>query len=302
MRISPNFGTASPLLAESRAAGLPVEKHEVWRNSGVGEDRDLLYTKMFLLALGSSPGLCAVTPDLRRSSGTTNTGPRSPEAYHALHAADGLIKEVKEKAEQLYPGKVTLLVVSDHGFVPYWQKLQPNNTLKKAGLFSTKGAKNKQKTYAISQGGSAYIYINDKKHLPELTAKIKNYSRARKAVDLVLEAKDFAQFGLPTAAQDPRMGDDLIITVKDGYSISDGAEGDKEITDISAKMLGAHGHQLPLMPQNASVLHGVGCGDCKKGVKLDEIKNLDVAPTVAVLLGLEMKNVQVLPGLERNSE
>ena len=39
----------------------------------------------------------------------------------------------------------------------------------------------------------------------------------------------------------------------------------------------------------AFVASGVGI---KRGVKLGSIRNLDVAPTIAHLLGLEMKNIE----------
>ncbi len=276
------------LWAESVAAGIPVEKQEVWRNSGMGVERDLMYTKMFLLALKHHPGL-ALLHLIAVDHLEHEHGPRSPEAYAALHAADQRVKEVKAALAAQYPGKATIIVTSDHGFVGYHQKIEPNVKLRQAGLYKSKVPKNKSPAYSISQGGSCYIYINDKKNLPAWTKKIAAMFKGAEGIDLVLEPKDYAKFGLPTPDVDPRMGD-LILTAKDDYSISDGTDGETFVTAKSAKLLGAHGHS-PLMPQMQASFMAWGAG-IKKGVKLDSIDNLDVAPTAAALLGLEMKNVQ----------
>ena len=280
------YGTPE-LLAECRAAGIPIEKHELWRNNSVGEERDHMYTQIFLQAIKHKPGL-ALLHLIGVDHQEHEHGPRSPEAYRALHAADSSVKEIKETLEKLYPGKATIIVVSDHGFVAYWQKIQPNVKLREAGLEKVKGSKNKYIAYSQNQGGSTYIYINDKENLPALTKKIADMFKDAEGIDLVIEPKDYAKFGLPTPDVDPRVGD-LILTAKEGYSFSDGADGNY-LTPKTEKMLGAHGHS-PLLPQLQASFMAWGVG-IKKGVKLDHIDNLDVAPTAAVLLGLEMKNVQ----------
>ena len=53
---------------------------------------------------------------------------------------------------------------------------------------------------------------------------------------------------------------------------------------------GAHGYSQ-CRPGNERGIHRFGPG-IKRGVKLGSVRNLDVAPTIAKLLGLEMKNIQ----------
>jgi predicted AlkP superfamily pyrophosphatase or phosphodiesterase len=43
-------------------------------------------------------------------------GPRSPEAYEVLKAADNQVRQVWETLQRDFPGKATLIIVSDHGF------------------------------------------------------------------------------------------------------------------------------------------------------------------------------------------
>ena len=61
-------------------------------------------------------------------------GPRSPEAYQAVKEADDHVREVWEELQKDFPGRATLVVVSDHGFSPIKKQLLPNVLLLKAGL------------------------------------------------------------------------------------------------------------------------------------------------------------------------
>jgi len=54
--------------------------------------------------------------------------------------------------------------------------------------------------------------------------------------------------------------------------------------------VGTHGY-INSDPKMQAIFIASGVG-VPKGVRLDNISNLDVAPTIAALLGLEMKNVK----------
>src|SRR5690606_19174568 len=98
---------------------------------------------------------------------------------------------------------------------------------------------------------------------------------------------DFAKYGLKTFAEDPRMPD-LILSAKEGYNFGNGVAGNEVIT-TSETQKGAHGYSPsdPLMDASF-IASGAGV---KAGVTLGRIGNIDIAPTVAKLLGIEMKDV-----------
>ena len=89
-------------------------------------------------------------------------GPKSPEAYAAVKAADGQVREVWEELKRDFPGKATLLVVSDHGFSPTKRMILPNVILRKAGLVEKSGKKGTSgEVHIVVQGGSAMVYVLD---------------------------------------------------------------------------------------------------------------------------------------------
>lgn len=79
---------------------------------------------------------------------------------------------------------------------------------------------------------------------------------------------------------------DLILSPKDGYVIGGDVGGD-EVVVSSEGAKGAHGYSPanPLMGASF-VISGAGI---KKGVVIEKISNTDVAPTMAKLLGVEIK-------------
>ena len=82
---------------------------------------------------------------------------------------------------------------------------------------------------------------------------------------------------------------DFVLSAKEGYSFSGADKGDV-VVDISAGASpGNHGY-LNTDPSMRSLFIASGNG-IRRGVKLGVIPNLDVAPTIAALLGLEMKQI-----------
>jgi predicted AlkP superfamily pyrophosphatase or phosphodiesterase len=82
---------------------------------------------------------------------------------------------------------------------------------------------------------------------------------------------------------------DLVLYAKDGYAFLQGLDG-AEVVRESKTYLGTHGY-----PNSDPELDGIflasGYG-IKRGGKVDRVTNLDVAPTIAELLGLPLPNVE----------
>jgi predicted AlkP superfamily pyrophosphatase or phosphodiesterase len=282
------YGTAS-LFEEFKAAGIPYEKQEKWcKSSDGGRDRDIMYTQMLIHVLKKHRPNLALLHLVEVDHVEHATGPRSTEAYGAVHFEDQRIGEIRAALEETFPGRATVLIVSDHGFIPIRQKIQPNVKLRQAGLLKTGDKATERRVFAMDQGGASFIYVLDKEHRTELITKTASLFKDAEGIDQVITSRDYNKWGMASPEKDSRMPD-IVLTAKDGYTFSEKADDDALVTPPVEQQYGAHGHS-PLLPDMYATFIAWGDG-IKKG-KLKEIQNIDVAPTAAALLGLKMKNVQ----------
>ncbi len=280
------------LLAELRAKGIPVEKQMEWCKAGnAGKpQRDWMYTRIAEHILTThKPNVLAIHL-VSVDSFEHSNGRNSPEAYWACNDSDNRIRELVEavKAAGL-ADRTTFFVTSDHGFISYTNNINVNVLLQKEGLVTVAGTKIvDSKVHFLSQGGGGFLYIRDEANKAAIIKQLVPKLKAMEGVENVLEPKDFASVGHVLPSQDPRTPD-LMIAAGDGYSFSDSA-APKDLITPSGGVKGTHGYhpKHPLM-YASFVAWGAGI---KKGVTLKEIRNVDVAPTMAAVLGLEMKNVE----------
>src|SRR5206468_10174121 len=97
-------------------------------------------------------------------------------------------------------------------------------------------------------------------------------------------ALPISALGLPTLAQDPRVGD-LLLEAAPGYAFADDAQGDEVVG--APRYRGNHGH-LPTHPDNGAFFLAAGPG-IARGRTLAAVRSRDVGPTVAHVLGLGME-------------
>jgi hypothetical protein len=112
-----------------------------------------------------------------------------------------------------------------------------------------------------------------------LVPKLRELFQALEGVDRVLGPADFPALGLPLPEEYPQMAD-LVLAARDGYAFAAAAEGESVI-DFEG---GAHGY-LSSDPAMNAIFVAWGRG-IRPGSRLEVIDNLDVAPTIAALLGL----------------
>ena len=82
---------------------------------------------------------------------------------------------------------------------------------------------------------------------------------------------------------------DLFVAAKDGYAFTHYPTGEDVVTDVIADVYPGHHGYLASDPKLDGMLVAWGHG-VRRGVQLGTIRNVDVAPTVAALLGLKMEN------------
>ena len=100
-------------------------------------------------------------------------------------------------------------------------------------------------------------------------------------VGQVVGQDGFAALGLPTPEKDPQMSQ-LLLTAKEGYSFS-GATGGP-VTAAVPQQRGSHGY-LASDPDMDALFIASGYG-VRAGALSGQISNVDVAPTIAKLLGV----------------
>lgn len=283
--------TTPSVLAECKAAGIPLEKQNEWCKAGnAGKPmRDWMYATLACRFIKEhKPRLLCL--HLMSVDGLQHGfGRLTPEAYWAVNDSDNRVRQIVEAVDAAgLREKTTFVITSDHGFITYTKLIQPNVLLKQAGLIKAAvGNKVTERRVWCHAQGVAFIYVLDTPNRAALLKDITPKLAAMEGIEEVVEEKDFAKYGLQTADKDARMPD-LILSPKDGYSISGEVGGDALVVPTDSPK-GAHGYSPANGLMDASfVISGPGI---KKGVVLDEMANIDVAPTIAELLGLKMKGV-----------
>jgi len=106
----------------------------------------------------------------------------------------------------------------------------------------------------------------------------------------VITPDRFEALGLPLPQNDLQAFD-LLLTAKPGYSFS-GATGGA-VTAAVPQQAGSHGY-LAEDPDLDAIFIASGWG-VKPGVKLDKVSSIDVAPTIAKLLDLQLRKAKGKP-------
>jgi predicted AlkP superfamily pyrophosphatase or phosphodiesterase len=282
--------TTPGFVAELSKAGIDISKLGEWGwNKDKSFERDVLYTRVTQYLVENQKAnlvlVHLVTPD-----GVEHAyGPHTPEAYKSVAESDQRIAEIWKVLQQPpLAGQSTLFVVSDHGFAPYEKFIRPNVVLKEMGLIETdnKDKVTNRKVWCVPQGGSAFVYVLDAADEDSLLPKLKERFSKLEGVAAVIGPDGYAKLGLPRPAANGE-SPDFVLTTNPGYSFAEQISG--EAVASAGGLKGTHGHDPQPGYMHATFV-AVGAG-IKKGVKLDVIKNVDVAPTIARVMGLTMKDV-----------
>jgi predicted AlkP superfamily pyrophosphatase or phosphodiesterase len=206
-------------------------------------------------------------------------GPKVLAATSAVAFLDScvaqIIAAIRESGMQDH---TSIFVVSDHGFKAYTKEVHPSVALDAAGLAG--------KTYVLNEGGSAIVYFAKVQRDDTLNRAVKALE-AVEGIDRIIGHDGFAALGLPLPEHDPQMGD-LFLTAKSGYSFAGAAGG--PVTATATQIGGSHGY-ISNDPDMDAIFIASGYG-ISGGAKLDRIANIDVAPTLAKLLDVELPSAK----------
>ncbi len=180
--------------------------------------------------------------------------------------------------------RTTFLIVSDHGQQSVHQQLHPNVLLRQAGL---QGASVTSPVFCMPDGGFALVF---EQHATEASrAKLKSLFSGKPGIRAALTPDEAAKEGWPTPAQTDQ-APDLLLYAADGYSFSGGDTGNFV---TNTKEVGSHGYPntVPLMQ---AIFIAAGSGIQARG-EIPAFPNLDIAPTIAHLLGISLGKVEGKP-------
>ncbi|MEZ5387248.1 MAG: alkaline phosphatase family protein [Prosthecobacter sp.] len=282
------YGTPA-LLEEARAAGIPIEKQMEWcklGNAGKAQ-RDYMYAQLATHIIKKhKPNFLAIHL-VSLDSFEHAHGRQVPEAYWAANDSDNRVADLIRATEEAgIRDKTAFIITTDHGFVTFTKSINANAALRKDGFVKAVLGKNlapDSQVFAMAEGGACFVYVLDAANRESILQKITPKLAKLEGVQNVVEAKDFdSKLHHVTAAQDGREPD-LVLLAADGYTFTDSL-ADNEVIIPNDPPKGAHGHyQLDPNLYGICVISGAGI---KQGVVLDEIKNIDVTPTMAKLLGI----------------
>ena len=213
-------------------------------------------------------------------------GPMSNASLTAMALLDSHVKEIVDALERSGLSRnATVMIVSDHGFRTIKHKLHPNVLLRQRGLVTEGQAKSKGDGWVVSTGGTAMVYVTRPQMKNKVIPQLRSILSGAEGIDQVYGEDEFAKFGLPVPTATDQ-APDLFIAAKPDYSFGNESDGDY-VTQVSG---GTHGY-VNTDPKMQSIFIAWGAG-VPKGIRLNSISNLDVAPTIAALLGLELKTAK----------
>jgi predicted AlkP superfamily pyrophosphatase or phosphodiesterase len=287
----PELPTAEgPVEKEMIAAGVIKPEHIAWMQLGPQRKSvtflDNMWTRAAIHIFKTHKPNLLMFHTLNTDATHHRYGPASMASYTALAYADRLVGDLVQAVDESgLRERTTFFIATDHGFKKVTQFIYPNVVLKQAGLVRALGPSiNTCDACVMTQGGMAFVYITNPARKAELLPKLKELFTQTEGVERVVDGSEGPTLGMPLPEENPGMGD-LVLYPKPGYSFSASVAGDK-ITGPTENYGGSHGF-LASDPELDGIFIASGRG-IKKGAVLDRTANLDVAPTMAKLMGLKM--------------
>ena len=213
-------------------------------------------------------------------------GPRTPAGMSAMAHLDSQVAAIMQAIEAggIAP-RTTVFVVSDHGFKLVKRQIRPNAAFAAAGLLTVEANKVvRAQAYSVPEGGTALVYVTTPDPSGAVLKRAKDALAGVEGIAAVVEPDGFAKYGLPAPERNPQMGA-LLLVGKDGYAFTADAAA-PAVVDAPLASQGAHGY-LASDPDLRALFIAAG-RSIRRGVVLDEVSTLDLAPTIAQLLGVQL--------------
>lgn len=216
----------------------------------------------------------------------------SKEADAALARLDHHLWEMHNLVERTFGwADATLVVLGDHDQIPVTQAMHLNAVLKDLGLLKAKGRRVRTwKAYVKSLDGSAYVYVrHPSPALEKRLLLLLNNLASQEAFgieDVLSKSALIRKGGDPCAT--------FMLEAKPGWVFRDAH--DRPLAEslspksflLGRQLRSAHGYDPDKKDYHTVFLVRGRC--IRKGIFLKEMSLLDVAPTLAAILGVNLKD------------
>ena len=213
-------------------------------------------------------------------------GVYSREAAASLEKIDRMLGELFAEAKRITGDNVYICVVSDHGSLDNTHNISPNVLLKEAGLIETdeNGKVTDWKAFSQRAGGTAEIRLKDSGDTQAAQALAEVMKRLLEdensgILEVLTGEQAKARGGFPQAA--------YVLVSKKGYELRDDTQGDYCRTRLTQKAQHGYSEEFPEM-RASFMLAGPGIS---KG-NIEGVRLIDVAPTLAGLMGAALENAE----------
>ena len=210
-----------------------------------------------------------------------NYGVRSKEAYEAIDRLGDRFTSIMDtlKEENLFD-ETTVVILGDHFQLDYHTKVPLNNRLADAGwLKFNNGKVMNWKVLVKSNGGSAYVYVKDgnvdRVGLKSFFDELKESPKY--GIERILTGDEAAKEGA-----DPHCA--FMLEAREGYVFTDFLGGGEKGKRAD------HGYH-PTWKDDYATFYAMAGPGVKKGARIGEMSLIDIAPTWARMLGLELGDV-----------
>ncbi len=213
-----------------------------------------------------------------------NEGVYGREALRTIQELDSMLGDLIKKAHEVADDNVVVCVISDHGLIDNVANIRPNTRLHEAGLIRLDkiGRIIDWEAWCQRSGGVGQIKLKnpaDKDIREKVRAVLKELIEDDSSgiMEIITGKEAIAtRRGFPEA--------DYLIISKPGYEIREDATGDYFTTVLTQKA--QHGYAEELTDMRASFyIEGM---NIRKKYDISELELVDIAPTLAHIMGISM--------------
>lgn len=214
------------------------------------------------------------------------TGINSEQVKQVILRMDKRIGDIMSAVDEAgIKDETVLLIVGDHGQKAIRYKIYLNKLLKDNGLIYEEKGQLKWRAYVQGAGGSAGIFIKEEDKEAEVLVKElldKAVKQNSYGIKKIYSDDERIMYHMDTKPK-------YIIEAKIGYSFHEEI-GDEIIRDLSTDRIayGNHGYSPDIDDYKCNFL--IAGKYIKNGLEIGDINMVDVAPTIARILGLTLNN------------